>query len=385
MTMRTLARASAAGLLAAGMLAFAATPALAAADVDFGLEFKGTSIALGAGEKPATLTLTNHGKSTPDFVGVTFEAAHLDTTKVEVDLGGCEFENGQALCGLDEESIPGPGETVETDIPLRLKDGVEGPADLGKLSATVVVEGDTNSGNDTKTVDVKVTGSGGDLRVLAYDVTDADGEALNPGETSVAEAIVANHGDRATKGFAFEVTLPQHVTFAEEFEGCDYNAAKTKVTCSDDEWVLAPWNTDDTEDKEHSSLSVGLPVTVSKDAKGPVALKDGKWTFSALGLDDSATKRRAAVKQTAPEFAKPGCEDEAQVETDASDNSDTFAVLVAAPAGGGGGGEEPGLPVTGPVAAGVAGAGAAVLVVGVALFLVSRRRRVVLVTPGDGK
>jgi LPXTG-motif cell wall-anchored protein len=68
---------------------------------------------------------------------------------------------------------------------------------------------------------------------------------------------------------------------------------------------------------------------------------------------------------------------------DASDNTDGYAVIVAAEGGTGGG--DGGLPVTGPQAGLIGGIGAAVLLAGGAMFLVARRRRVVLVTPGDEK
>ena len=391
MTMRNLARVSATGLLAAGVLALAATPALAA-DVDFGLELKGTTIALEAEGKPATVNITNHGSTTPDQVKVRFDATELDGSKVELDLGACTVEDGIGDCALAEESIPGPGETTETDIPLVLKPGAsdDGPGSLGELTITISVDGDTNKANDSKTVDVKLAGSGGDLRVLAYDVTQVDdefqptGKPLQPGETSLAYAYVSNHGDRATQGIKVVVALPEDVTFADEEGGCEYSADKRTATCTADEAVLQPWDQDDTGNKENSSASIAFRVTVDEDATGPATLTGGEWTVSALGLVQS-NARRARVAPELPEFVKPGCGDhEDEVEVDATDNSDAFAVLVAGPAGGNGGGEEePGLPVTGPVAASMAGAGVAILTLGVVLFVTSRRRRVVLVTPGD--
>ena len=393
MTMRNLARVSATGLLAAGVLALAATPALAA-DVDFGLELKGTTIALEAEGKPATANITNHGTTTPEQVNVRFDATELDSSKVELDLGACKVEDGIGDCALDEESIPGPGETTETDIPLVLKSGAsdDGPASLGKLTITISVEGDANQANDSRTVDVKLAGSGGDLRVLAYDVTAVDdefqptGKPLQPGETSFAYAYVANHGDRATQGIKVVIALPEDVTFADEESGCEYSANNRKATCTADEAVLQPWDQDDTGNKENSSASIAFRVTVDEDATGPATLTGGEWTVSALGLVQQSA-RMAREVPTLPDFVKPGCGDhEDEVEVDATDNSDGFAVLVAGPTGGSGGGEdEPGLPVTGPVAASVAGAGAAVLALGVVLFVASRRRRVVLVTPGDEK
>jgi LPXTG-motif cell wall-anchored protein len=88
-----------------------------------------------------------------------------------------------------------------------------------------------------------------------------------------------------------------------------------------------------------------------------------------------------------PDFArKLTAAEVVKLDVDASDNTDGFAVLVAGPAGGtGGGGEDPSLPLTGPVAASVAGAGAVALALGTFLFVSARRRRIVLVTPADGK
>jgi hypothetical protein len=324
-------------------------------------------------------------------VGVRFDATELDDSKVELDLGACTVEDGIADCLIDEGSIPGPGETSDLDVPLVKKAGATGPA--GKLTVTVLVEGDANKANDSKTVDVTIAGSGADLRVLAFDVTKIDaenqltGEPLQPGETSLAYAYVANHGDRTAVGLKVRVSLPEHVTFAEEEGGCEYSTDHRVATCTAEGYPVIPWDQDDTGNKENSSLSIAFAVTVSEDAEGPVSLTGGEWTVTGLGVE-SADARRALAVAALPEFAEKGCGPaEDQVETDASDNTDGFAVLVAGPDGGNGGGgaEEPSLPVTGPVAASVAGAGAAVLTLGVVLFVVSRRRRVVLVTPGDEK
>lgn len=393
MTMRNLARMSATGLLAAGVFALGATPALAADVVDLGLELKGTAIALGAEGKPATVAITNHGTTTPEQVSVLFDATELDSSKVELDLGECTVEEGIGDCALSEDSIPGPGETTETDVPLVLKPGAadDGPGSLGTLTVTLSVEGDTNPANDSRTVEVEITGSGADLRVLAFDVTKVDsenqptGEPLQPGETSWAYAFLANHGDRTAVGLKVAVSLPKHVTFTDEEAGCEYSADNRVATCAAEDYPLVPWDQDETENKENSSLSIAFRVTVSEDATGPATLTGGEWTVAALDLEQTTARQAQTAAPILPEFAEPGSgEHEDQLETDATDNTDGFAVLVAGPAGGSGGGEEgPGLPVTGPVTASVAGAGAAVLAVGVVLLLATRRRQVVLVNPGD--
>lgn len=395
MTMRNLARASATGVLAVSALAFAATPALAA-DVDLGISLKGTTIAAGAEGKPATLNLTNHGTTKPTEVGVTFDATKLDQYKVTLELGECTLTGGVAECTLDPSAIPGPGETTDLDVQL-VKTGGAGSTDAGSLKITIFVKGDTNKANDTATAKVTVENQthGADLRVLALDVTAVDdegvptGKAIPPGETSYAEAYLANHGDYIASGLTVQVKLPVGATFTAE-EGCDLAADKRTITCTAEDATLLPWDLDGSANKEDSAIRVFFEVTVSKDAKGPVSLTGGTWTAAALGARKPELDRRSRLAATPlPEFARElSAAEVVKVEVDASDNTDGFAVLVAGPTGGSGGGsgdDGPSLPVTGPVAASIGGAGAAVLALGAFLFISTRRRRVVLVTPADGK
>ncbi len=398
MTMRNVARASVATVLTAGVLGFAATPALAA-DVDFGVKLKGTTIAADADGKPATLNLTNYGKSKPAEVGIRFDARELDEFKVNLDLGECAVEDGVAECVLDESAIPGPGETADLDVQL-VKTGAAG-SDAGVLTITIFVEGDTNKANDTASAKITLeeNTNGPDLRVLALDVTAVDengeltGKAIPPGGSSLAWAFIANHGDYTAAGIQVQVKLPKHVTFAEQEEGCEYTADKRSAVCATDELKLIPWDLDSSETKNESAFSAYFPVTVSKDAKGPVSLTGGSWTATALDAENPrARKARNSAPAALPEFARGLTSAQVtKIEVDASDNTDGFAVLVAGPAGGSGGGtgdgdgDGPSLPVTGPVAMTVAGAGVAVLAVGAFLLIATRRRRVVLTTPGDGQ
>ena len=396
MTMRNLARVGATGLLAAGTLALAAAPAFAA-DVDFGLSLKGTTIAVGASGKPATLTFTNNGTSKPKEVGVLFDATKLDDSKVKLDLGDCTLTDGIADCVIDGSAIPGPGESSDLDLPLIKQTGATGAA--GKLTVTLKVDGDTNKANDSKTVDVTVGGSGVDLRVLAPDVTavDGDGEftgkAIPPGGSSVVEGYVANHGDKIATGFTFTLVLPKDVSFAEKFDGCDYSANGLSATCDLSTTALIPADLDTDESDGISAVAFHLPVTVSKDAKGPVSLSGGSFAATAVGQQDvpdlRSLAKKAAPKLPAMATALTAAQAD-EFDVDATDNSDGFAVLVAGPSNGQGGGsgdgeDGGGLPVTGPVAGTIGGAGLAVIVAGAVLFFSARRRRVVLVTPGDEK
>jgi hypothetical protein len=122
-----------------------------------------------------------------------------------------------------------------------------------------------------------------------------------------------------------------------------------------------------------------------------VTLKDGSWTFLAREAVDPARARIAATEALPDHVFKVDLAEITHLDIDPSDNVDGFAVIVAGPAGGAGGGtgdnggDGGGLPVTGPVAGTVAGVGSAVLVAGAVMLVMSRRRRVVLVTPADGK
>jgi hypothetical protein len=277
-------------------------------------------------------------------------------------------------------------------IPLVKQAGATGAA--GQLTITVVVAGDTNKANDSKTVDVSVGGHGVDLGVVVPDVTllDTDeiptGKPIPPGGSSAVQGIIINQGDATATGLHVTVALPKDVTFPDS-EGCTLSADKRAVDCVADDLPLTP-AVDEPSGDDTSVVAFIFPVTVSADAQGPVTLTGGEATVAATGQE---TLPEPAARKLARKAALPkgfqrltAAEAAAAVEVDPSDNTDGFSVLVAAKPGGstgGSGGEGGGLPVTGPVAASVAGAGAAVIAIGAVLFVATRRRRVVLVTPAD--
>jgi hypothetical protein len=392
MTMRSVARVSAAGLLTAGALAFTATPALAA-DVDFGVDIKGTTLALDANAKQSPVTLSNHGTTKPSEVRIKVSVDADLLGKAEVDLGGnagrfCELdEQGRADCLLDKSIIPAPGGSVDLYAYIRKIGSATGKA--GELTVSVEVAGDSNEENDSDTVDVTFTETKGvDLTVFADDVSQYDvdahhtGKPIPPGGKSVAEAFVYNFGDLTAGGFTAVGKLPEGVTFVDrKADGCDFSADRRSVRCevTGDQLPLPPM----------TGAVVQLDVVVASGVKGPVSLQDGEWTFVAGEAVDPERSRIAATQDLPDHVFKMDSAEIARLDLDPADNVDGFAVIVAGPAGGSGGGtggeDGPGLPVTGPVAGTIAGAGGAVLIAGAVLFVMSRRRRVVLVTPGDGR
>lgn len=415
MTLRNLARIGVTGSLAVGALSLAAAPAFAA-DVDFGVTMTGTTIAADSSGKFAKLTVANHGTKKPAAVEVTFDLSKLDTSKVtayDLDTGSfCgEEKPGQLSCWLDDEFIPAAGGSTDLDLPLRKVAGAAGAA--GKITMKVVVKGDTNKANDSKTVDVTVGDNGADLSVYAPDVTAADGETgeptgkpIAPGALGSLAAAVFNDGDMSAAGVKLEVKLPKQTSFAVTVDGCAQSADKRTLTCNFQDRVLIP--VDKTgQPGEASGLGVLLPVRVSADAKGPVSLKGGSVTATAIKQVDYSASKAKAAPALPQGFVPLGAADRAKIDADLSDNTDGFAVLVAASAGGGtggpgtggpgtggpgaggpgnGGGEGGGgLPVTGPAAFAIGAGGLAAVALGLVLFVAARRRRVVLVTPGDEK
>jgi hypothetical protein len=398
MTFRHIARVGAAGLMAAGIVAAAAVPAYAA-EVDFGVGLKTTTIAADANGKLGFVHITNNGSTTPAKVNLIFDVTKLDQSKVVVpEPGDCTYAAGIADCPVPTDWIPGPGSTGDVPIPLVKQAGATGAA--GQLTITVVVAGDTNKANDSKTVDVSVGGHGVDLGVVVPDVTllDTDeiptGKPIPPGGSSAVQGIIINQGDATATGLHVTVALPKDVTFPDS-EGCTLSADKRAVDCVADDLPLTP-AVDEPSGDDTSVVAFIFPVTVSADAQGPVTLTGGEATVAATGQEslpaEAARKLARRANLDLPKgFHRATKAQLAVVDVDASDNTDGFAVLVAGKpggstggsTGGNGGGTGGGLPVTGPVAASVAGAGAVAIAIGAFLFVVTRRRRVVLVTPAD--
>ncbi|SCE66953.1 hypothetical protein GA0074696_0131 [Micromonospora purpureochromogenes] len=388
---RPLARLSAAALLAAGAFTALGTPAHAeGAGTDLSLDVVGTRVAANVEGKAAFIKISNNGTNEASSAKVNVDVTELDSSKAEAIPLGDECEeitlDGRRIwqCTLYDYSLPTPGRTAEVPL-LVFKDNVEG-AYSAPVTFTLVSPDDTTPDNNTKTLQVEFTEeSGVDLGARVPDVTkhigpdeyDPDTEGLpplRPGDTTVLVGDIFNQGDLATDGLRVTLELPTGVTFASTFTDCEHSAGNRKATCEIEGLAL----TGDGDD-----LHIFVPITVSADVEAPVALKPGTVTAAALGQAPADQPSLKAGTPKLPSIMKlvPAHE------VDPSDNSDDFAVIVAAKTGGGGGGAggDGGLPVTGPQAGLIGGVGAAVLAAGGAMFVLARRRRVVLVTPGDEK
>ena len=278
------------------------------------------------------------------------------------------------VCALPPELTVKNGEDFDGAFLLIKQPGATGAA--GQVTASVIHAGtDPVAANNTVTVDVKIAEEGGpDLTTLALDVykdtDDAPGEPgpdqpIPPGGTSNLWVFVINQGDATANGVKMSITMPEHVSFTEPEPDCTHSVGSSTTTCEYDTVVLTPEGDD--------QLGIFFfPLKVAASAPGPVVLPGGLVTVEAM-QQQTMSKAAGALPRNFTRVTPPNLKD-----VDPSDNTDEFAVFVAAPAGG----TAP-LPETGVKVGLIGGAGAAALVLGLVLVLAARRRRPVAVGSAD--
>ncbi|MBB4958562.1 hypothetical protein [Micromonospora polyrhachis] len=394
---RALARAGATALLASGVFATAGAPASAAGtQTDFELSVVGTKVGGVAEGKLGWAKITNKGTGTPSKLSVTADLSKVDSERIvamPMTDGDCRAgERRQFTCEIAAEDIPGPGETLE--VPVFVIRGKAGQTSYhAPVTFTINSPDDTNESNNSKTIPLMISGwPGVDLGVLVPDVKAkvdsiddllSDEEEslpkLRAGDRTLVAGFVFNWGDQVAAGLQVKVKLPKQVTFAETEDDCDYSADKRTATCTYRDFTLMPESFSGEGDL---GAVFYWPVRVAEDVEGPVTLAGGSWTVNALGQAPVPQVSRSAAKPLPKNAKMVSAEHVGADEVDFTDNVDDFAVVVAGAGNGGGGG---GLPVTGVQAGLIGGIGVAVVVAGGVMFLLARRRRVVLVTPGDEK
>ncbi|MFI6261631.1 cell wall anchor protein [Micromonospora sp. NPDC051006] len=389
-----LARAGVVALLAAGGLATVAAPALAADQADVALVPVSSELAKGvkqAKAKPFKFNVRNLATVDATAVTVTVNTADLDPTKVGVVVpDGCEVKRRMFTCLLGD--LRG-GTSEDFGIPLFSTGG------RGKAGTLTVKLTAANAKADRVDHPITVTKPGYDLTAWVQDVQAnvvvngavSDEPDLKPvprGETVPLDWALYNDGSRKATGIAYGITLPPGVSFAKLPEGCvEQPLDVVNAYCEDSGAVVKPGE----------YYTADVQVKVGADVTEPVLPPGFVW---GAGLDAAE-----GPAEEAPRIAS-GAQRKTFTEADERDNTAEFDVFVdlsaqptptptptptgaptatPTPGTGGGSGGGGGLPVTGVQAGLIGGIGVAVLLAGGVLLLASRRRKVVLVAPGDEK
>ncbi|GIJ79542.1 hypothetical protein SAMN05443287_107191 [Micromonospora phaseoli] len=397
---RWLSRAAVAALLLAGIAVPSAPASAVDPDPAFTFELTGTTVPVGIRKKTAHLKVTNLADQTP--TEVLFRVRPIEppdwSDKASLDWeergasGDCDGDSGSWYCSITKdwrsELLPAPGGTADIPVAINVR-GTPEP-----FEGRVVIEVGLTWGDRTTEVTERkeftlafVDDTAADLSVVAPDVkqsvrTGASGQlestgTLNPGETGAVRYRIVNQGRKAVSGVTATVRLPEGVTFTRPPQECAIDDDGRSAVCTYDSLALVPADQDtDPNDSIHSAVELHNLVTVPADIKAPVTLTGGMVQVEGLTSDVDARSGPQRTVLPANAVAVPAAD------VDASDNQDGFAVVVAVTAddGDGGGG---GLPVTGPQAGPLAGAGLAIVAAGIVLLLARRRRSVAFVSGDD--
>ncbi len=390
-------------LLTATAVATFGSPAYAAeTDADLQALIPNTTVTTGDAYKALQIETRNMGPDVTHNLRYEYDISGLDNDVLTAKLGTdprCTSTATTLTCSPGLNFPKGNSYVARpTDVlTLEPKPGKTGNA--GSFTFRLLADNDPNPENNLVTVNVEVPPKGVDIAVFAEDVykVTEDGEITDdpvpPGGTSLLFGGIGNLGDITAKGIRLSAKLPEHVTFSESEPGCVYSADKRTATCNYADITLVPLDKDTDENDDITSvIGVFFPVAVAEDAPGPVVLNGGNLSGYALDSEAAGSPSALALSRTGalPKGLKALSAEDVK-DANPSDNTDEFAVHVGAPGsdvdgpGSGSDGEGGGLPVTGVQIGLIAGIGGAVVVVGVVLFVLGRRRRVVLTTPEDEK
>lgn len=330
-----------------------AQPAGAAKAPSADLSVQLTTTAVGTGQaKPLSGEIRNAGPAAATGIVLTIDVFALDSSRVTVSAPGCTTVGTVITCGYPD--LRANGNSLLSGAVKLTAVGPVGAA--GSVTISVAAEqGDSHPSDNTSTTAISVRGHGADLVIFGEDVRSYRGLGGN------LEWQMFNVGDEAAAGMIYTVHLPAHVRFESHDRGCTYSADNRDATCIVPNVVVVPAGSFATND------DAGINLIADVATPGAIALTGGVVTSGAIKsmpVDQQATAPKAAA--IAPKFD----------EVDAGDNTYHFTVFVDAqivtsrtPSA------QPGLPVTGGRTIVYAAAGGVAAVLGFALMLLTRRRR----------
>jgi LPXTG-motif cell wall-anchored protein len=332
------------------------------------------------------LYIYNYGEAPATGVTVTFDLGKLGnavTASIPEWTEGCKLGKAALTCTVGRLDA---GQTRHVQpLTLASRQGAK-PGDAGSVEVTVAgAEKDANPGDNSTSFPVTVIASGADLVASAADLN-TKANRVGPGDTRPLYTAVTNEGDNYAD-FAFwskkntldvAVTAPAvrgavgetvDLTYEVVNKGPSDGGGPSVVITAPSGTVLLPAEWCYTDGTEHASLPESAKLRCNFESEFPTVASGGgriKATVrlkikSAPGTDGTIVARSVAVGSTE---SAPG--------------NNTARIVVTTGGSGGAGG---GLPVTGASTGTLAGAGATVLALGAVLFVLARRRRVVLEAP----
>lgn len=387
---------SGAALLVGAFTVGVASPAYAQEEADLAVTFVGSTIAANVDEKVGTTEIRNLGPGTATGVVVTYDISALDTSKVSFTIEECAPPDGGIIvCGIESDQLAQDDRFVFFD-PITVLPGATGSA--GSITVSITHAGeDPDPSNDSATADVVISDRvDTDLTVLAPDVSgelviDEESQSIQtvgdllPGSETLVLVFVENQGSDAAVGVEVSVTLPEDVSFTVPEPECSHAVGDSSTTCQYSTVQLVPRS--GTEggpfcDTPDSCAVFIFPVKVAEDAPSPATLTGASaeaWDMELPIVEEFGTFSAPAESPTA---SLPTVPEGMLPDVDPTDNVSNFSFRIDglddSGSGGGDVGDDDGpLPVTGSPVLLISGLGAVLLVVGGALFLVARRRRVV--------
>ncbi|GIJ03618.1 hypothetical protein [Spirilliplanes yamanashiensis] len=206
MILRTLTRVSAAALLTAGVVASAASPALAAPkEADIKVTVSGLPLDSREPAKAATFKVTNKTSKRIDNVLVKFDFTQLDLTRVSNQLGipgnqGCETVEGTLVYVCDYGPLARNG-SMEEQLPLYAVEGVPaGPA--GSVHLEVSFGGrDTHDEDNSIEVPIEIVGPPAPTPTVTPTATPTATPTGTPtAQPTVSPSVTPTPGDGGTGG-----------------------------------------------------------------------------------------------------------------------------------------------------------------------------------------
>ncbi|WP_018347692.1 DUF11 domain-containing protein [Longispora albida] len=325
---RSIAGAALTALAASTLSAVLATPALAetpAAPVDLAVGIKARQLVVDSQGKTFFLEVQNKGGTTAKNVKVVIDLSKLGAYVV-ADLPGttCKGDRTAYVCELGELE---PG-YLDGSLGVNLRP-VSPDAPLGrtgKLTASISSdyrEDAAHKGDNSTTYSVDLAAPGIDYGVLAGNLT-----GLAPDTDTELWIAVDNNGSQTGSGLSLALTLPDHVVFSEEVQGCSYTQMRAAVC----EWssyldtdgverpiVLDPGASFDT-------LVFGLKVRATPDAPSNANLGAATVTIGTYGdyKPDYVPSSETVVRKAMVSGR--------QVDMDKVDNAARFTLTTAAAA-----------------------------------------------------